>query len=198
MRFAPLIAKWGAKVQISGGRDTHRGQREMNYRTVSETLRTHGKAPYCLAVVHGGPGAAGVAKLILVGSGSFRQAYVAKLLEARQSRSDEYDPVEDESEGSLVEFRRDIYDAVWPEAAQLRESGDLLAQASRVRCPVVAIHGDCDPHPWEGVSQPLSEVLPESQFELLRKCGHKPWIERHARDQFYGILESELSCRAGE
>ena len=137
-----------------------------------------------------------VARLILVGSGPLRQEYVAELREARQHRSDDFDPVDDESAASLIEFRQDIYDQVWPEAAQLRETGSLLEQVSRVRCPVLAIHGDYDPHPWQGVSQPLSKALPEFQFELLKKCGHKPWIERHARGQFYRLLESELNRRA--
>ena len=121
------------------------------------------------------------------------QGFVAQLREARQHRSDDCEPVDDESASSFVEFRQDIYDGVWPEAAELRRTGKLLEQASSIRCPVLAIHGDYDPHPWQGVSQPLSQALPNHQFKLLKKCGHKPWIERHAKDQFLSLLESELN-----
>jgi hypothetical protein len=38
----------------------------------------------------------------------------------------------------------------------------------------------------------LSNVLKDFRFILLKKCGHKPWIERHARVEFYKILQEEL------
>jgi len=58
--------------------------------------------------------------------------------------------------------------------------------------PVIAIHGDFDPHPAEGVEKPLAAVLNDFRFILLKDCGHTPWIERQARDVFYEALEREL------
>jgi pimeloyl-ACP methyl ester carboxylesterase len=60
---------------------------------------------------------------------------------------------------------------------------------------VVAIHGDHDPHPAEGVEKPLASVLGCFRFILLQNCGHQPWTERHARDAFYRVLEEELESR---
>jgi len=57
---------------------------------------------------------------------------------------------------------------------------------------VVAIHGDYDPHPPEGVKRPLAKVLRDFQFILLKNCGHLPWIEREAKGEFYEILKEEL------
>jgi pimeloyl-ACP methyl ester carboxylesterase len=57
---------------------------------------------------------------------------------------------------------------------------------------VVAIHGDHDPHPAAGVQEPLSATLAQFRFILLERCGHRPWIERQARDAFYEALEEEL------
>jgi pimeloyl-ACP methyl ester carboxylesterase len=57
---------------------------------------------------------------------------------------------------------------------------------------VVAIHGDYDPHPFEGVQQPLSLVISDFRFILLKNCGHYPWIERDAKKRFYEILHEEL------
>ena len=68
----------------------------------------------------------------------------------------------------------------------------LLALGRHIRCPVVAIHGDYDPHPAAGVRVPLSAVLKDFTFILVEKCGHRPWIERAAKDRFYDILEQEL------
>jgi pimeloyl-ACP methyl ester carboxylesterase len=57
---------------------------------------------------------------------------------------------------------------------------------------VVAIHGDYDPHPAEGVRKPLTEVLEDFRFILLKKCGHTPWREQEARDDFFRILKREI------
>ena len=57
---------------------------------------------------------------------------------------------------------------------------------------MVAIHGDYDPHPADGINIPLSNVLPDFRFVLLEHCGYCPWIERLAQEQFYEILAEEL------
>ncbi len=107
------------------------------------------------------------------------------------SKTDEYDPVFYESE-DLFKFQGDIFQGVWSEAADLRRSGKLLEFGKRIKCPVVAIHGDYDPHPAEGVQKPLSSILENFRFVLLKNCGHKPWIERYAREDFFRILKQEL------
>lgn len=56
----------------------------------------------------------------------------------------------------------------------------------------MAIHGDYDPHPAEGVEKPLAAVLKDFRFILLDRCGHLPWIERQAKDRFYSILREEV------
>lgn len=261
-----------------------------------ESLRTYGKAPFSVAVVHGGPGAGGemapvarelassrgvlepiqtatslegqieelravlesygdlpvtlvgyswgawlsfivaarypaiVKRLILVGSGPFEEKYVARLKEARSNRlsqeeravfesivralgdpstagkdkllaqlgvlalkTDAYDPIKGEAdESDAVGGRGDVFQSVWQDAAEMRRSGRLLKLGEQVECPVVAIHGDYDPHPAAGVQEPLSAVLEHFQFILLKSCGHTPWIERRARDEFYRVLENEL------
>lgn len=74
----------------------------------------------------------------------------------------------------------------------MRRSGKLLEMGREIASPVVAIHGDYDSHPAEGVGKPLSTAVRDFRFILLEKCGHKPWIERQARERFYAILEGEL------
>src|SRR5574341_407209 len=219
--------------------------------------RIHGKAPFNLAVIHGGPGAAGemapvarelasgggvleplqtaasldgqmaelktileingdlpvslvgfswgawlsfifaahypkiVKKLILIGSGPFEEEYTASIQAARLNRlnqadrteieslieilddpatenknpalarlgaifstADAYDPILKESE--VMDCQFEIFRDVWRGAAELRRSGKLLELGKQLQCPVVAIHGDYDPHPAEGVQKPLS------------------------------------------
>ncbi len=104
--------------------------------------------------------------------------------------ADTYESLPYESEA--LESRYDIYDPVWQEANELRDSGELLEFGREIRCPVIAIHGDYDPRPAEGVRVPLSRVLKNFKFILLEKCGHEPWVEKAARDKFYKILKNEL------
>lgn len=105
--------------------------------------------------------------------------------------TDAYDPVTLDTE--LIEAQFDVFEKVWNEAAAFRANGELLALGSLIRCPVLAIHGDYDPHPVEGVRDPLSKVLSNFRFILLEKCGHMPWIERNARDAFFQILREEIA-----
>ncbi|HJX13721.1 MAG TPA: alpha/beta hydrolase [Dehalococcoidales bacterium] len=123
-------------------------------------------------------------------SGGDKDAAFARLGEII-ARSDTFDPLPYQSE--LLEVRYDIYQGVWPEADELRNSGELLRLGEKVRCPVVAIHGDYDPRPAAGVRDPLSRVLEDFRFILLEKCGHEPWREKDARDRFYKILKSEVT-----
>jgi pimeloyl-ACP methyl ester carboxylesterase len=106
------------------------------------------------------------------------------------SKADAYDPILQESDVTDCDVA--IFQGVWKEAAELRRSGKLLELGGRIKCPVVAIHGDYDPHPAEGVQKPLSAVLKNFHLILLANCGHKPWIERQARDKFYETLKEEL------
>ncbi len=162
-----------------------------------------------------------VKKIILVSSGPFEEKYAAEVRRNRVNRlnweeqrevqilekkledpkafarfgeimagTDYYDPLPIKIEG--VELRPDIYQGVWPEAKKLRKSGKLLKAAEQIQCPVLAVHGDHDPHPAEGVQKPLSQALKNFRFILLEKCGHTPWMEKQARDEFFRVLNQEL------
>ena len=111
-------------------------------------------------------------------------------LGALMTKADVVDPILLDDEH--VEFSYDIYMGVWDEAAVLRRSGELLVMGHGIRCPVVAVHGEQDPHPADGVFIPLAATLQDFRFELLMDCGHKPWGEKGARDDFYRVLGREL------
>ena len=106
------------------------------------------------------------------------------------SKVDSYDPLEHESD--VFEYQIEVFQKVWSEAAELRRSGELLERIKQISCPVLAIHGEDDPHPIEGVEVPLSRVLQDFRYARLRHCGHKPWIERQAKDDFYALLKNAL------
>ena len=106
------------------------------------------------------------------------------------SKADSYDPIIDKNE--TIDCNFDIYKNVWNEASELRKSGKLLKITKKIKCPVVAIHGDFDSHPAKGIQKSLSENLKDFRFILLKNCGHKPWMERQAKGRFYEILKEEL------
>lgn len=106
------------------------------------------------------------------------------------SHADAYDPLSFPDETFHVQY--EVFRGVWDEACVLRKKGVLIRMAHAIRCPVIAIHGESDPHPAEGVEGPLARELPDFRFVLLKKCGHRPWIERNASDAFYETLIREI------
>jgi pimeloyl-ACP methyl ester carboxylesterase len=121
-----------------------------------------------------------------IGDKNTLMARLGKLI----SKADSYDPLP--YDGEVLECRYDIYQNIWKQAMDLRISGKLLELGKKIQCPVVAIHGDYDPHLSEGIKDPLSRVLKDFRFILLENCGHQPWVERAARDRFYSILKDEV------
>jgi len=113
------------------------------------------------------------------------------------SKADLFDPILEESNSAdLIGPRGDIFSGVWQEAAEMRKNGTLLNLGKLIQCPVTAIHGDFDPHPAEGVLKPLTGVIKNFRFILLKDCGHTPWRERLAKDEFYDRIRWELSSTA--
>src|SRR5579864_3061593 len=109
------------------------------------------------------------------------------------ARTDIADPVEVETAPYITPTDgQSIYASVWPEAAELRRDGRLLHAVCRITCPVVAIHGDYEPTPLEGVREPLQSCGIDLHMVVLERCGHEPWRERHAAEAFYALLEDEL------
>jgi pimeloyl-ACP methyl ester carboxylesterase len=83
-------------------------------------------------------------------------------LGALSTKIDTYSPLSPEVEDVRISYS--IYSKVWAEARELRKSGRLLQLGRKIQCPVVAIHGDYDSHPTEGVRKPLSRVLHDFRF----------------------------------
>ncbi len=121
-----------------------------------------------------------------------RNEYLARFGEYL-SRTDSYNPVCEIEESDSLPCSHDIHHAVWNEADALRRSGKLLDYFRSVTCPVVAIHGTYDPHPWNGVQEPLSLIISDFTMILLDSCGHTPWCEAEAKDRFFTKLKAVLS-----
>ncbi len=105
--------------------------------------------------------------------------------------TDVYDPIITDLE--VIEVQYDINVKVWGEFVILRDTPEFLKREfSKIDVPTVVIHGDYDPHPIEGIRPFLESCLKDVRFHILPRCGHYPWIERHAQCQFYEILRKEI------
>lgn len=106
---------------------------------------------------------------------------------------DSYDliPAHFEEHFNYIEANYDIYKAIFPETVKLRSQDVFLELGKKIDCPVVGIHGDYDPHPVQGIKDPLSKILKDFRFILLENCGHLPWCEKQARSKFFEILFQE-------
>jgi pimeloyl-ACP methyl ester carboxylesterase len=107
-------------------------------------------------------------------------------------KADTYAPLPGQELESMP-VSEEINRKVWAEAKKLRTSGEILKIGKKITCPVIAIHGDYDPHLVAGLQEPLSRVIKDFKFILLEKCGHYPWLERYARYKFYEILRKEIT-----
>ncbi len=107
-------------------------------------------------------------------------------------KADSFDRIEN-LERPVLELDPAINSKVWKEAVSLRRSGKLLMSGKSITGSVTIIHGDQDPHPFEGVKVPINTIIPNPTIHLLRNCGHRPWTEKHARDEFLQILDLELT-----
>lgn len=114
------------------------------------------------------------------------------------NKADSYDPIPHKDDGDIEksEVQSEIYEKVWSEADELRRSGKLLEYGKTITCPVVAIQGNYDPHPSDGIEKPLSIILKNFRFYQLQNCGHHPWFEKEAKSKFYDILIRELKRNA--
>lgn len=87
----------------------------------------------------------------------------------------------------------ELYAAIWNEAKELRSNGALLNACKTISVPITIIHGERDPHPIEGVTEPLTQAGVPFELHTLAMSGHSPFLERYAKDEFYRIVKETLS-----
>lgn len=109
---------------------------------------------------------------------------------AIMEKLDCFNPIEICIDDSLYSY--EIYKKVWPEVHALRKNGSIYDMGNQIKCEVVAIHGDYDSHPYYGIKESLEKTISNFKFYKLKNCGHSPWIESYAKDEFYRILKDEI------
>jgi pimeloyl-ACP methyl ester carboxylesterase len=76
----------------------------------------------------------------------------------------------------------------WNDVLRLQREGVEPAAFTRIRAPVLMLHGSFDTHPGRATRDRLRQYLPQLEYVELERCGHEPWREQHARAEFAAIL----------
>jgi len=82
----------------------------------------------------------------------------------------------------------------WGDMIRLQADGTYPAAFARIEVPVLMLHGVDDPHPGEMIRASLAPHLKRLDFIELERCGHEPWFERHAREEFFDNLRGWLGA----
>ena len=96
--------------------------------------------------------------------------------------------LEDREKHRVDRTDSEMRNKVWNEAAKLRSNRELLTSFKNIKCKIYLIQGESDPHPAKGVMLPLQENGVQCEAYILEKCGHSPFMEKYAKDEFYKIL----------
>jgi pimeloyl-ACP methyl ester carboxylesterase len=83
----------------------------------------------------------------------------------------------------------------WNDMVRLQNEGVYPATFAAITCPVLMLHGDADPHPGRLTCVDLRRYIPHLEYRELSQCGHSPWLERQAGDEFYRCLNEWLTAR---
>lgn len=102
-----------------------------------------------------------------------------------------------EGDRAAVRFDLESHTQSWNDMLRQQEMGVYPQAFSKIRNPVVMIHGQFDPHPGRMIFANLRQYAEQLEYIELEKCGHSPWEEKFAQDEFYDRLK-EIFARAGE
>jgi pimeloyl-ACP methyl ester carboxylesterase len=104
------------------------------------------------------------------------------------------DPLEPEAESEeLPLFDSQAHQETWQDMLRLQECGVYPAAFAAVTSPVLLLQGEEDPHPGEMIRDSLAPYVSGLEYHALKRCGHSPWRERTARNEFFEILKRWLS-----
>ena len=83
----------------------------------------------------------------------------------------------------------------WEDMLRLQEAGVYPGAFRAIHVPVLMLHGAADPHPGRMIRAILQPFLPQLEYREFERCGHYPWLERAAREEFHAVLREWLGRR---
>ena len=85
----------------------------------------------------------------------------------------------------------------WEDMVRLQNEGVYPAAFAAIKSPVLMLHGAVDPHPGNMIRASLERYIPQLEYREWERCGHYPWLEKAARDEFFSVLRNWLADRLG-
>ena len=87
------------------------------------------------------------------------------------------------------------HDETWDDMLRLQQEGVYPAAFSVIRSPAIMLHGAVDPHPGRMILASLKPYIPQLEYREWERCGHYPWLEKAAREEFFDCLRQWLDAR---
>ncbi|MEN6386736.1 MAG: alpha/beta hydrolase [Phycisphaerales bacterium] len=163
--------------------------------------------------------------IVLVGCGTFDEASRAELVKIRKNRILAYIEKHLEYKSDLnlsfdelnMKYHEmtDVYESI-DNAAHIpvSEPFDIKAHTetfndmlrcqkesiypqsfTAIKSSVLMVHGEYDPHPGKMIRDSLKKYIPQLEYYEFGKCGHKPAIEKFAKDDFFKLICNWLKKR---
>ena len=180
-----------------------------------------------LALAYGAAHPDGVASLVLVGCGTFDRASRNQMRTIEEQRMDDglrrrlnglaeevpdrnerlrmlgnlllplysYEPTVHELPVEVCDAR--AHDESWNDMVRLQEEGEYPAAFAAIKAPVIMLHGAVDPHPGRLIFASLRTHLPQLEYREWERCGHYPWLEKAAREEFFASMHQWLTRQGG-
>ncbi len=132
--------------------------------------------------------------IVLVGCGTYDTESRALFTKRLKHRTYDYE-IDDDVPRPAFEFDERACRETWDDELRLQADGTHPAAFSAIRSDVLMVHGDFDPHPGLMIRDSLRPHLPQLEYRELARCGHYPWLERHAREEFFTVVREWLLAR---
>ncbi len=87
------------------------------------------------------------------------------------------------------------HDETWRDMARLQAVGLYPGAFAAIESPVLMLHGAYDPHPGSTIRDTLIQYLPQLEYHEWERCGHSPWIEKYAREEFFSAIREWLATK---
>lgn len=80
------------------------------------------------------------------------------------------------------------HEQTWRDMVRLQDEGIYPAAFKAICASVLMLHGSYDPHPGEMIRDNLKSYIPQLEYRQWQQCGHYPWLEKAAYEEFYSVL----------
>ena len=100
--------------------------------------------------------------------------------------------ITDEQVEYVEPFDQRAYVETWRDMLNLQKDGVYPAAFSTINSPVLMLHGAYDPHPGPMIYGSLKPHVPQLEYYEFKNCGHSPWKEKQAADEFFMVMANWL------